>query len=58
MYIQETGHVEWTDGEQVVAIAYDTPISGYDTYNTINLRLWRAAPSSEFDLSKFNAGDY
>lgn len=27
-------------------------------YNTINLRLWKAAPSNEFDLSSFNSGDY
>ena len=29
----------WHPNETVVAVAYDTPISGYDTFNTINLRL-------------------
>ena len=63
------GHVEgriengqekrlWLPNETVVAVAYDTPISGYDTFNTINLRLWRSRPTSEFDFNSFNAGNY
>ena len=48
----------WEGGEIVMAVAYDNPVPGYDTYNTINLRLWRAAPAREFDLQSFNAGDY
>jgi glycogen phosphorylase len=48
----------WEGGEVVVAVAYDNPIPGYDTFNTINLRLFRAAPSREFDLASFNTGDY
>jgi len=48
----------WEGGETVMAIAYDNPVPGYDTYNTINLRLFRAAPSREFDLASFNTGDY
>lgn len=57
---ESTGHERkrWRGGETVMAVAYDNPVPGYDTFNTINLRLWRAAPSSEFDLSSFNAGDY
>ena len=47
----------WSGGETVVAIAYDNPIPGYDTFNTINLRLFRAAPCREFDLASFNTGD-
>ena len=63
------GHVEtyqeagqefkrWVPGEVVKAVAYDTPIPGYDTFNTINLRLWRSRPGSEFDFASFNRGDY
>ena len=48
----------WMPSETVVAVAYDTPISGYDTFNTINLRLWRSRPTSEFDFNSFNAGNY
>lgn len=32
-------------GEIVQAVAHDNPIPGFDTYNTINLRLWKATPS-------------
>jgi glycogen phosphorylase len=48
----------WDGGEIVQACAHDNPIPGYDTYNTINLRLWKAMPSREFDLASFNSGDY
>jgi starch phosphorylase len=48
----------WDGGEVVQAMAHDNPIPGYDTYNTINLRLWKAMPSREFDLASFNSGDY
>jgi len=63
------GHVEkhWMDGHEksvwkpmqtVKAVAYDTPIPGYDTFNTINLRLWKSRPTNEFDFQSFNMGDY
>ena len=32
------------NAETVLAVAHDYPIPGYDTLNTINLRLWKAAP--------------
>jgi len=35
---------------QVEAVAYDNPIPGYGTRNTLNLRLWAAKPSNRFDL--------
>ena len=49
---------EWVDTEDVMALAYDTPIPGYQN-NTVNtLRLWSAKSSRDFDLNFFNAGDY
>lgn len=48
----------WEGGEVVIAVAYDTPVPGYNTYNTNNLRLWRSRPSNEFDFDQFNQGDY
>ena len=39
-------------------MAYDNPIPGFNTNNTINLRLWAAKPDREFDLEAFNTGDY
>jgi len=42
----------------VVATAYDMPITGYNTFNTNNLRLWRSRPYDEFDPTIDNEGDY
>ena len=49
---------EWQGGEVVMAQAYDTPVPGYNTYNTNNLRLWRSRPCNEFNFDQFNKGDY
>jgi len=48
----------WTGGQEVVAMAYDTMIPGYETKSTNNLRLWESKPKRGFDLQSFNAGDY
>lgn len=48
----------WIPSEIVQAKAYDTPVPGYQTKNTINLRLWKSIPSELFDFQKFNTGDY
>ena len=50
--------VRWNPGEVVVAMAYDTPIPGYNTFNTNCLRLWKSCPTNEFDFKLFNTGDY
>ena len=49
---------KWNAGETVTAVAFDNPIPGYRTNNTINLRLWASRPDREFDLEAFNTGDY
>ncbi len=48
----------WEGGETVMAVAYDTPIPGFNTFNCNNLRLWKSVPCNEFDFNSFNAGDY
>ena len=48
----------WEGGEVVTAVACDNPVPGFNTMNVLNLRLWRAMPSSDFDLDSFNAGAY
>ena len=48
----------WTQGEEVLAMAYDTPVPGYDTVTVNTLRLWTARSSKEFNLEYFNNGDY
>ena len=57
---QEDGRqiFKWNPGERVTAVAFDNPIPGFGTNNTINLRLWGAKPSKAFDLEAFNTGDY
>ena len=42
----------------VLAEAYDNPLPGYDTFNSINLRLWKSIPTNEFSFDLFNKGDY
>ncbi|XP_004295557.1 PREDICTED: glycogen phosphorylase 1-like [Fragaria vesca subsp. vesca] len=48
----------WNPGEVVEAVAYDNPIPGYGTRNTITLRLWAGKPSDQRDMEAFNTGDY
>lgn len=48
----------WVDTSDVVALAYDMPIPGYDTQTVNTLRLWRATATDEFNLYEFNEGDY
>jgi len=49
---------EWVDTEEVMAMAYDTPIPGYGTHSVNTMRLWSAKSSREFDLKFFNEGNY
>ncbi|KAJ8761099.1 hypothetical protein K2173_000778 [Erythroxylum novogranatense] len=48
----------WVPGETVEAVAYDNPIPGYGTRNTITLRLWAAKPSDQNNMESYNTGDY
>ena len=48
----------WINTEEVMAMAYDTPIPGYGGRTANNLRLWSAKSTREFDLKYFNAGNY
>lgn len=48
----------WEGGEEVDAVAYDTMIPGWGTFNSNTLRLWKSFPSEEFDFESFNKGNY
>ncbi|RKZ70595.1 MAG: glycogen phosphorylase, partial [Candidatus Parabeggiatoa sp. nov. 1] len=48
----------WKDADNVMAMAYDTPIPGYGTATVNNMRLWSAKSSRDFDLQYFNEGNY
>ncbi|HGG06264.1 MAG TPA: glycogen/starch/alpha-glucan phosphorylase [Aliiroseovarius sp.] len=48
----------WIDTEEVMAMAYDTPIPGYGTNTVNNMRLWSAKATRDFELRYFNEGNY
>ncbi len=48
----------WADTNDVLAIPFDMPISGYRNRAVNTLRLWKSAATDEFDLNEFNAGSY
>lgn len=47
----------WEAGSNVNAVAFDMPVPGYKTLNTLNLRLWSSQPTNEFDLEAFNGDE-
>lgn len=53
-----SGEFRWNRGESVNAVAHDIPIPGFQTENTLNLRLWSSKPTKKFDLESFNKGYY
>ena len=48
----------WVETHDVLAVPYDIPVPGYRNGTVNTLRLWKAAPTDEFDLAEFNEGDY
>jgi glycogen phosphorylase len=55
---QGRGRMRWTNTHNVYAMAYDIPVPGYRNDTVNSLRLWAAKSSREFDLGRFNAGEY
>jgi starch phosphorylase len=49
---------DWINTNDIVAMAYDTPIPGYHNNTVNNLRLWTAKASREFYFEDFNEGNY
>ncbi|MBI4382445.1 MAG: glycogen/starch/alpha-glucan phosphorylase [Nitrospinae bacterium] len=50
---------EWEDThDDVMAMAYDVPVPGYQNDTVNNLRLWSARSTRELDFEFFNVGDY
>jgi len=48
----------WEDSDDVMAMAFDTPIPGYGTSTVNKIRLWSAKSTRDFDLGHFNEGNY
>lgn len=59
-YCDENGITRhhWIEAEEVMAMAYDTPIPGYNTNTVNNMRLWAAKATRDFNLDYFNEGNY
>ncbi|MGD2118481.1 MAG: glycogen/starch/alpha-glucan phosphorylase [Chromatiales bacterium] len=55
---QGVHRTRWEDSDDVVAVPYDVPVSGYRNGVINTLRLWAASATDEFNLHEFNAGDY
>ncbi len=49
---------DWVDAETVMAMAHDVLVPGYRNAQAVNMRLWAAKASRDFNLQFFNAGDY
>ncbi|HET9112498.1 MAG TPA: glycogen/starch/alpha-glucan phosphorylase [Burkholderiales bacterium] len=50
--------IRWISANDVLAVPYDMPVSGYRNHTVNTLRLWKAAATDEFNLAEFNAGSY
>jgi starch phosphorylase len=48
----------WIDTDDVMAMAFDTPVPGYGTDTVNNMRLWAAKATADFSLADFNEGNY
>jgi glycogen phosphorylase len=59
-YTDEKGILqnEWQNTDDIMAMAYDTPVPGYRNSTVNTLRLWSAKSTREFNLEYFNHGDY
>jgi starch phosphorylase len=59
-YANEHGALRyhWIDTDDVMAMAFDTPIPGYGTPTVNNMRLWAAKATRDFELRYFNEGNY
>ncbi len=59
-YVDNDGRYrsKWVETDDVMAMACDMLIPGYDNDHVINMRLWTAKASRELDLNFFNKGDY
>jgi starch phosphorylase len=48
----------WVETDDVMAMAFDTPVPGFDTATVNNMRLWSAKATHDFNLKYFNEGNY
>ena len=56
--VMEGDRAQWNPGEQVEAVAVDTPVVGWRGKRVNTLRLWTANAIDPIKLDAFNAGDH
>src|SRR5262245_13862373 len=54
----KSGRAWWHPAERVLAVAFDTPIAGWEAKRVNTLRLWSARSTELMRLEEFNRGDY
>ena len=54
---EKAGQVFWEPEETIFAVAYDTPVVGWQGRDANTLRLWRARAMHPLSLDAFNQGD-
>ncbi|MDI6401588.1 glycogen/starch/alpha-glucan phosphorylase [Balneolaceae bacterium ANBcel3] len=59
-YTDSSGQVrfKWVNTQKVNALAYDSPVPGYNNDIVNHLRLWKASASKAIDLQSFSQGEY
>ncbi|MEW6263410.1 MAG: glycogen/starch/alpha-glucan phosphorylase [Thermodesulfobacteriota bacterium] len=59
-YVDDKGRLQhnWVDTDDVMAMPCDVMIPGYGNDNVINLRLWSAKSTHDFNLEYFQKGNY
>ncbi len=60
IWIDDQGRhrVRWVSNADVVAVAHDVPIPGYQNGTVNTLRLWKGDTIDKLSLADFNSGDY
>jgi starch phosphorylase len=48
----------WKPAEYVIAVAFDTPVVGWESHRINTLRLWSARPSEPMQFDEFNRGQH
>jgi starch phosphorylase len=56
--IQGIERHEWVDTEEIMAMANDTPVPGFENDTVNTMRLWSAKATRDFNFYHFNDGDY
>jgi len=54
----ERPRYDWTGSDEILAVAYDLPVPGFQSQRLNTLRLWSPGAAHELDLRSFNEGNH